>query len=134
MAAAVACPAFFLAEQAGHEGFLALSLWLALAFALAPLTLAIRALTQKHPAPEHRRRGLHLAGDGCHLCRWLRFWWPLAAAPTGLAVGIYTEICGLSALGLAVSAIHLATALSDLAEEKEPHWAAKSGFRFDTSP
>lgn len=131
LAAAVTCPAFFLMDQQFGDRALALTTWLAVAFALAPLTLAIRALTQKRPAPEHRRKGLHLRGTGCHTCRWMRFWWPLAAAPAGTAASLVTDIWGLAALGLALTGLHLTTALSALAEDKEPHWAARTGFRFE---
>ncbi|MEM9438545.1 MAG: hypothetical protein AAGA15_16075 [Pseudomonadota bacterium] len=131
LCAAVACPAYFLANQAGLSGGVSLSIWFATGFALAPLILAIRALTQKHPAPEHRRRGLLLQGTGCHACRWLRFWWPLALAPASIALALQTGIWGIAALGLAAAAVHLVTALSDLAEEKEPHWSRATGFRFE---
>ncbi|MEM1101358.1 MAG: hypothetical protein AAGH73_07485 [Pseudomonadota bacterium] len=130
LSAAVACPIYFLSDQAGLGTGLTLTLWLAGAFGLAPLTLALRMLTQKHPAPEHRRAGLVLTGDGCHLCRWLRFWWPLALAPAGLAAYFNTGSWGLVALGLAATALHLATGLSDLAEEREPHWSRATGFSF----
>ncbi|MEM1238027.1 MAG: hypothetical protein AAGI10_13740 [Pseudomonadota bacterium] len=131
LAAAVACPAYFLADQADLGPALTVSIWLTVAFLLAPLTLSIRALTQKNPAPEHRRRGLALTGTGCHLCRWIRFWWPLAVLPGGMALASYSEVWGLGALGAAITAIHLATALSALADDQEPYWAAKTGFRFD---
>ncbi|MEM9438685.1 MAG: hypothetical protein AAGA15_16780 [Pseudomonadota bacterium] len=131
LCAAVACPAYFLADQAGLTTGLSLAIWLATAFALAPLTLAIRALTQKHPAPEHRRRGLYLTGDGCHGCRWLRFWWPIALTPAAIALALHLGIWAIAALGLTATAIHLATALSDLAEDKEPHWSRATGFHFE---
>ncbi|MEL6914051.1 MAG: hypothetical protein AAFP13_06085 [Pseudomonadota bacterium] len=130
LAAAVACPIYFLSDRAGLGTGLTLALWFAGAFALAPLTLALRMLTQKHPAPEHRRAGLMLTGDGCHLCRWLRFWWPLALAPAGAAGFFHTGSFGLAALGLAVAVYHLASGLSDLGEEREPHWARATGFSF----
>ena len=131
LAAAVACPAYFLADQAGHGTAFALSLWLATGFALAPLTLSIRALTQKHPAPEHRRHGLKLRGTGCHLCRLIRFWWPLALGPAGVAGWLFTGSWSLAALGLLALALHLSTALSALAEGREPHWSRATGFRFE---
>jgi len=131
LVAAVACPAYFLSQQAGLPGALTLSIWLSVAFTLAPLILAIRALTQRHPAPDHRRRGLKLRGDGCHACRWLRFWWPLALAPAALATSLHTGVWGISALGAALGALHLATGLAALAEGKEPHWARTTGFRFE---
>lgn len=131
LAAAVTCPAYFLMDQEFGDRWLALCVWLAVAFALAPLTLAIRALTQKNPAPEHRRLGLKLRGNGCHVCRWMRFWWPLALAPAGLGVAIWTGVWGLGALGVAGTGLHLATALSALAEEREPAWARATGFRFE---
>ncbi|MEM9853895.1 MAG: hypothetical protein AAF841_05505 [Pseudomonadota bacterium] len=131
LCAAVACPAFFLSERAALEAPLPLFIWLAVAFALAPLILAIRALTQKHPAPEHRRRGLALKGAGCHVCRWLRFWWPLALAPASMALALWSDVWGVAALGTAVAALHLAAAISDLAQNKEPHWSRATGFHFE---
>ncbi|MEO1705688.1 MAG: hypothetical protein AAFR50_10180 [Pseudomonadota bacterium] len=131
LAAAVCCPAYFLAEQAGLGRAISAAIWLSVTCGLAPLILAIRALTQKTPAPEHRRAGLTLRGRGCHVCRWIRFWWPLGAAPLAAAAGLATGSWGIYALGLAVATIHLATALSALAEEKEPHWARATGFHFE---
>ncbi|MEM6727886.1 MAG: hypothetical protein AAF618_05260 [Pseudomonadota bacterium] len=133
LCAAVACPVYFLASRSELPTALTLSLWLAAAFALAPLILAIRALTQKNPAPEHRRQGLALRGKGCHACRWLRFWWPLALAPALLAAGLQTGLPALGALGLAASAAHLILGYRALAASQEPHWNAATGFYFEPS-
>ena len=127
---AVACPAYFLSSQAGLGATVNVGLWLAIGFALGPLTLSIRAITQGHPAPEHRRHGLLLSGSGCNLCRLIRFWWPLALAPAALACAGHSGLWGIAALGTAATAIHLATGLSALAEGREPHWARSTGFQF----
>ena len=133
LCAAVACPAYFLSDQAGLSAGLSISIWLSVAWLLAPLILAIRALTQKHPAPEHRRHGLLLRGTGCHGCRMLRFWWPLSLAPASLALALQSGFWGAAALGLALAGLHLASGLAALADGKEPHWARATGIRFEAA-
>lgn len=129
---ALMLPIFLLLERQDLGLWLALSSAVSLGFLFAPLVLLLRAIARaKPPAEEHLRAGLQLIGEGCRLCRLMRFWWPLAALPAGVAAAIYWGSWGAAPLGLAVTAIHLATGLSALTEGREPHWARRTGFRFE---
>ncbi|MEM1374685.1 MAG: hypothetical protein AAGF78_09930 [Pseudomonadota bacterium] len=125
-------PIYLLLARQALGGATALAVTVSLGFLLAPLTLVIRSVARgKAPAEEHLRAGLALRGEGCNLCRLMRFWWPLAAAPAGAAAALYWGIWGPAPLGLAMTAVHLATGLAALAEDKEPHWARATGFHFE---
>ncbi|MCH2075760.1 MAG: hypothetical protein MK180_02580 [Rhodobacteraceae bacterium] len=129
---ALMLPIFLLLERQDVGLWLSFSLAAALGLFFAPLVLLLRAIARaKPPAEEHLRAGLQLVGDGCHLCRLMRFWLPLVALPGGVAAAIYWGSWGAAPLGLAVTAVHLATGLSALAEGREPHWARLTGFRFE---
>ncbi|MEL6690841.1 MAG: hypothetical protein AAFP28_11030 [Pseudomonadota bacterium] len=129
---ALMLPIFLLLERQDVGLWLSLSLAVAMGLLFAPLVLLLRAIARaKPPAEEHLRAGLHLVGDGCHLCRLMRFWLPLAALPAGVAAAIHWGSWGAAPLGLAVTVIHLTTGLSALAEGREPHWARQTGFRFE---
>ncbi|MEM6277116.1 MAG: hypothetical protein AAF714_09200 [Pseudomonadota bacterium] len=127
----IVAPIYLLLDRQSFGAGTALAASIALGLLLAPLTLMIRSVARgKAPAEEHLRAGLALTGDGCNLCRLIRFWWPLAVAPAAAAAALHFDFWGLAPLGLAVTTIHLATGLSALAEEREPHWARATGFRF----
>ena len=129
---ALMLPIFLLLERQDVGLWLSLSLALSLGSFFAPLVLLLRAIARaKPPAEEHLRAGLQLIGNGCHLCRLMRFWWPLAGLPAGAGSAIYWGSWGAAPLGLAVTTIHLTTGLSALAEGREPHWARRTGFRFE---
>ncbi|MEL6607415.1 MAG: hypothetical protein AAFO58_02810 [Pseudomonadota bacterium] len=123
---------FVLATQAGVSLWLGLWSWLTVGFATAPLLFMVRTTISRDPAPELRKRGYVLRGDGCLMCLHVRGWLPCALAPLGAALTILSGSPIPAVVGTCLTVAHLLRGLADLRADRSPYWTRAAGFTMVT--
>ncbi|MEM1301421.1 MAG: hypothetical protein AAGH17_02465 [Pseudomonadota bacterium] len=107
---------------------LVIALWLTIATTCAPVINLARARLCHLSAPDHAALGLHISGHGCHMCRLLRFWLPIAVTPAAACLASLNGNTSIPLLAAAATALHLISGARAIAQGREPHWCAATGF------